>query len=107
MNASPGTITESQLFEVIGLVKESHGFDFSDYSKASLKRRFSRIMMLKKLGLYELKDSLINDPDFFQWFLEEITVNVTEMFRDPSFYKALKEHVIPQLSDFQHIRVWS
>lgn len=107
MNASPGTITESQLYELIGQVKESHGFDFSDYSKASLKRRFSRIMMLKKLGFNELKNSLINDPNFFQWFLEEITVNVTEMFRDPSFYKALKEHVISQLSGFQHIRVWS
>jgi chemotaxis protein methyltransferase CheR len=39
--------------------------------------------------------------------VEEVTVNVTEMFRDPSFYKALNTQVIPYLSGFPHIRVWS
>ena len=100
-------VTEPQLYELIDLVKKVQGFDFSSYSKASLKRRLARIMMLKKLGFYELKHMLINDPHFFQWFLEEVTVNVTEMFRDPSFYKALNTQVIPYLSSFQHIRVWS
>ncbi len=46
-------------------------------------------------------------PHFFQWFLEEITVNVTEMFRDPFFYKALNAQAIPYLSSFPHIRIWS
>jgi chemotaxis protein methyltransferase CheR len=101
------SLTDNQLYELIDLVKKIHGFDFSDYSKASLKRRFSRIMMLKKLTFYELKHVLVNEPQFFQWFLEEITVNVTEMFRDPSFYKALNTLAIPYLSSFQHIRVWS
>jgi chemotaxis protein methyltransferase CheR len=105
-NAHVG-ITEAQLYELIDLVKKIHGFDFSYYSKASLKRRLSRIIMLKKLEFYELKHVLINDPYFFQWFLEEVTVNVTEMFRDPSFYKALNTQVIPYLSSFPHIRVWS
>src|SRR5437879_7742938 len=100
-------ITEPQLYELIDFVKKIHGFDFSDYSKASLQRRFSRIMMLKRLGFYELKHVLINDINFFQWFLEEVTVNVTEMFRDPSFYKALNVQVIPYLSSFPNIRVWS
>ena len=106
-NNTQGTIADTELKHLIDLIKKNHGFDFSDYSKASLKRRFSRIMMLKKLGVAELEHQLSNDPDFFQWFLEEITVNVTEMFRDPSFYKALNAHVIPFLSNFQHIRVWS
>jgi chemotaxis protein methyltransferase CheR len=105
-NANVG-ITEPQLYELIDLVKKVQGFDFSCYSKASLKRRLARIIMLKKLGFYELKHMLINDPHFFQWFLEEVTVNVTEMFRDPTFYKSLNTQVIPYLSSFQHIRVWS
>jgi chemotaxis protein methyltransferase CheR len=100
-------ITDAQLYELIDLVKKIHGFDFSHYSKASLKRRLSRIMMLKKLDFFELKQMLINDTHFFQWFLEEITVNVTEMFRDPSFYKALNTQVVPYLSSFPHIRAWS
>src|ERR1700761_3948253 len=100
-------ITDAQLYELIYLVKKIHGFDFSHYSKASLKRRLSRIMMLKKLDFFELKQMLINDAHFFQWFLEEVTVNGTEMFRDPSFYKALNTQVVPYLSSFQHIRAWS
>jgi len=107
MNMSfPGLSTE-QVTELIDLVKKVHGFDFSNYSKASLKRRLSRVMMIKKLEYYDLKHALLNQPDFFQNFLEEITVNVTEMFRDPSFYKALNNQVIPYLSTYQHIKMWS
>lgn len=106
MTTSPGALTEPQLYELIDLVKKAHGFDFSNYSKASLKRRLSRIIMMKRMGFYELKHVLVNDPDFFQWFLEEVTVNVTEMFRDPSFYKALNTQVIPDLSGFPHVRAW-
>lgn len=64
-------------------------------------------MQLKKLEFYDLKHTLVNDQHFFQEFLDEITVNVTEMFRDPSFYKALNNQVIPYISSYQHIKVWS
>jgi len=106
MEAQQGTVTVKQLEEVIDLVKEIYGFDFSDYTKASLRRRVSRIMMLKKLSFYDLKHQLVNDQNFFQHFLEEITVNVTEMFRDPTFYKAVNTQVMPYLSTYQHIKVW-
>nr|WP_294946515.1 protein-glutamate O-methyltransferase CheR [uncultured Mucilaginibacter sp.] len=99
-------LTPAQLTELIDLVKKIHGFDFSDYTKASFKRRLARIMMLKKLSFYDLKHTLVNDPAFFQEFLEEITVNVTEMFRDPAFYKALNSQVIPYLSTYQHTKIW-
>jgi chemotaxis protein methyltransferase CheR len=107
MNVSSPGLSAEQVTEIIDLVKKMHGFDFSDYSKASLKRRLTRVMMIKKLEYYDLKHVLVNDPDFFQDFLEEITVNVTEMFRDPSFYKALNTQVIPYLSTYQHIKMWS
>lgn len=100
------SLNDAQLSELIDLVKKIHGFDFGDYTKASLKRRLGRIMMLKKLEFYDLKHILVNEPAFFQEFLEEITVNVTEMFRDPSFYKALNSQVIPYLSTYQHVKVW-
>ena len=99
-------IATTQITELIDLVKRVHGFDFSGYTKASLKRRVIRIMQLKKLAFYDLKHVLVNDQHFFQDFLEEITVNVTEMFRDPSFYKALNSQVIPYLSTYQHARIW-
>ena len=107
MNASPEGLTTEQIAELIDLVKRVHGFDFSDYTKASLKRRITRIMMIKKTGFYDLKHLLVNNSSFFQEFLEEITVNVTEMFRDPGFYKALTRLVLPYLSTYQQIKIWS
>jgi chemotaxis protein methyltransferase CheR len=102
-----GSLTTAQVLELIDLVKRVHGFDFSEYTKASLKRRLLRIMQFKKLSFYDLKHVLVNDQEAFQEFLEEITVNVTEMFRDPMFYKALNSQVLPYLSSYQHIKIWS
>jgi chemotaxis protein methyltransferase CheR len=107
MPAPIDAITTPQLAEIIDLVKKIYGFDFGNYTKASLRRRIIRIMQLKKLQFYDLKHTLVNDAGFFQLFLEEITVNVTEMFRDPSFFKAFNKQVIPYLSSYQHLKIWS
>lgn len=107
MDTAQGLISQAQVFELIDIVKKVHGFDFAGYTKASLKRRLTRIMLLNKFEFYDLKHVLINDAAFFQNFLEEITVNVTEMFRDPSFYKAVNAQVVPYLSTYQHAKIWS
>jgi len=103
----PETITFEQLADLVELVKQTHGFDFSDYSTASLKRRVTRIMQLQKLDLLDLRTLLTNNPQYFESFLIEITVNVTEMFRDPSFYKSLATNVISYLRSYQRIKVWN
>jgi chemotaxis protein methyltransferase CheR len=107
MSTEQEILSAQQLDELIDLIKKFHGFDFSCYSKASLKRRVVRIMQNKKQTFYDLKHTLVNNQPFFQEFLDEITVNVTEMFRDPSFYKAVNNHIIPYLSTYQHIKIWS
>ena len=107
MEIATPLITTQQLEELTDLVKKIYGFDFSDYSKASFKRRVVRIMMLKKLEFYDLKHIMVNDQLFFQEFLEQITVNVTEMFRDPVFYKSLCQQVVPYLSTYPHVKIWS
>jgi chemotaxis protein methyltransferase CheR len=106
MPGTDETITAPQVLEIIDLVRKIYGFDFGDYTKASLKRRLTRIMQLKKLAFYDLKHTLVNNNNFFQHFLEEITVNVTEMFRDPSFYTAFNNQVIPYLASYQHTKIW-
>jgi chemotaxis protein methyltransferase CheR len=103
----PETITYEQLSDLINLIRHIHGFDFSDYSAASLKRRVTRIMQLQKLSLFDLRTLLTNDADYFESFLIEVTVNVTEMFRDSPFYQALATHVIPYLRSYQRIKVWN
>lgn len=107
MKSSSELISFEELEEVIQLVNKVHGYDFLEYSRASLKRRVSRVMGLSKISLFELNNRLINDEQFFEYFLKEITVNVTEMFRDPEFYKSVRENVLPYLKSYQHIKIWN
>lgn len=100
-------LTNEELNEVIYLIRTQHGYDFSDYARASLLRRVTRCMNIAGFkASYELKYHLINDKSFFAWFLETLTVNVTEMFRDPSFYKELRERVLPTLASYPIIKIW-
>lgn len=101
------TITYEQLSDLINLIKHIHDFDFGGYSDASLKRRVTRIMQLQKLDLFDLRRLLTNNTDYFESFLIEVTVNVTEMFRDPPFYKSLITHVLPYLGSYPRIKVWN
>ncbi|MXV15095.1 CheR family methyltransferase [Hufsiella ginkgonis] len=100
-------ISFEQLEELIGLVNQVHGFSFNGYTRASLKRRITRIMQLYNLSFFDLKALLINKQDFFEEFLTEITVNVTEMFRDPHFFSAVRKKVFPYLASYQRIKIWN
>ncbi|MDO1445841.1 protein-glutamate O-methyltransferase CheR [Rhodocytophaga aerolata] len=86
---------------------KQYGYDFRDYSRASVLRRVSRFMTHTRLpDLHSLKLATLKDPQFFEYFLQEITVNVTEMFRDPSFFLALRQKVVPILSTYPYIKIW-
>ncbi|MCL7986965.1 protein-glutamate O-methyltransferase CheR [Sphingobacterium sp. lm-10] len=102
------TILREQEFDLLfEEIAEKYGYDFTLYSKASLKRRVSRICMMDKLYSFaELRYQLMSNPEYLQRFVEEITVNVTEMYRDPQFYKTLRDQVLPQLATYPFIRIW-
>ena len=86
---------------------EMYGYDFTDYSRASLKRRINRLFAIDRFPSFaEMRYKLQSSPDYLQRFIEEITVNVTEMFRDPAFYKALRTQVLPVLNTYPFIRIW-
>ncbi|SIR26132.1 CheR family methyltransferase [Pontibacter lucknowensis] len=105
-------LENEELFEleVEALIKEIHtqyGYDFSGYARASVYRRIKRFLGQKHLqSIDELRKFLFTDSFFFENFLQEVTVNVTEMFRDPTFFKSLRENVLPILSTYPFIKVW-
>ncbi|RRA97984.1 CheR family methyltransferase [Larkinella rosea] len=100
-------ISTEELEEIILLVRKQYGYDFGDYARASLQRRVIRCMQKAGcLTAYELKYQLTNDSRFFTWFIESLTVNVTEMFRDPAFYKELRNNVLPKLASYPTIKIW-
>lgn len=107
MKTDPQPLNDEALQEIISLILTQHGYDFSNYAKASFTRRVERVMELAELkSVYDLKFQLTNNKQFFPFFLQNITVNVTEMFRDPLFYKDLSEKVIPVLATYPYIKIW-
>lgn len=98
----------ADLRKLTQVVKERHDYDFSNYAMSSFRRRIQRILDLYK---FESVDALIHRLDkeeaFFHEFLSEITVNVTEMFRDPSFWREVRDHIIPNiLLNHDSISIW-
>jgi chemotaxis protein methyltransferase CheR len=100
-------INDEQVEVLLLDMLEKYGYDFTGYSKASLKRRIHRLYSLdKSLSFAEFRFRISDDPAYFKRFVEQITVNVTEMFRDPAFFKTLRNDVLPKLGTYPLIRIW-
>lgn len=100
-------LNNEELELLIASLHKAYGYDFTGYSRASFKRRLARIMMLDKYAtIQELEEKLTADKSYFQRFIEMVTVNVTEMFRDPEFYAAFSKYVLKDLATHPFIRIW-
>lgn len=96
---------EVELF-VRGL-KLRHGYDFSQYAPASLKRRILQLVQSQQAGtVSELTSRLLHEPAFLDTVLEGLSVPVSEMFRDPDVFRALREQVFPVLASYPQINIW-
>jgi chemotaxis protein methyltransferase CheR len=84
-----------------------YGYDFRDYSKAHLRRRLRHRLTLSGLSsMAEMLHQVLIDEDFFETLLGDLSIKVTAMFRDPSFYRAVRHKVLPVLKTYPHIRIW-
>ena len=100
-------ITDEQVEQLLTDALELYGFDFTNYSRASVKRRINRLFLIDRFPSFaELRYRLRTDVNYLNHFVEAISVNVTEMFRDPSFYHTLRTVVLPQLATYPYIRIW-
>ena len=90
------------------VIKTKYGYDFTNYAISSFKRRILRIIGLYKFNNVDaLTKKISDDPSFFEEFISEITVNVTEMFRDPSFWRVLRDEIIPNiLLNHKKLSIW-
>jgi len=91
---------------VLERVLTDTGIDFRDYARASLRRRFLRQMEIE--GCRDLVDleRRLHDGEVMERFVRSITVHSTAMFRDPPFFRAVREHVVPILRSYPFIRIW-
>lgn len=92
------------LLEAIYLL---YGYDFRSYSKASLRRRvMHRLGMSGLPSVIRMVEQVLHDRQFFATLLNDLTVNVTEMYRDPEFYLSFRREIVPILKTFPFIKIW-
>jgi chemotaxis protein methyltransferase CheR len=84
-----------------------YGYDFRGYARASLRRRLVNVMQTEGVGtLSALQDRVLHDRTAWERCLQGISVNVSAMFRDPGFFLAFREIVVPLLRTYPFIRIW-
>ena len=99
-----GGLQYKDLLESIRFV---YGYDFTEYAEASVRRRIDYFMSSRNIPTVDsLKHLILADERIFEEFIQEVSVTVTEMFRDPVFYKALREQVMKRLATYPFIKVW-
>jgi chemotaxis protein methyltransferase CheR len=102
--------TDSETIEIellVDAIYKKYGYDFRNYSRASLHRRIKN--KLRNSGLENLsamQHRLLYEQPFFESVLLDLTINVTEMFRDPTFYCALRKKVLPVLKTYPFFKIW-
>lgn len=100
------TINSAQITELISTINFFYGYDFSNYIDSSFSRRINRFATINNLEFFDLQKKLQIDILFFASFLDEITVKVSEFFRNPDFFQTIKNEVIPAISNKSIIRIW-
>jgi len=84
-----------------------YGYDFRNYAKASVRRRVEHFMKKENLNSFaETQHKILYEVNFFDRLLLDLSVNVTEMFRDPNFYRSFRQNVVPFLKKQPFLKIW-
>ncbi len=101
-------LEEIEIDVLLEAVFRRYGFDFRNYARASLRRRLLRRRDLEGVPtVSRLSERLLHDPDCMERLLLDLSINVTAMFRDPGFYRAFRQMVVPILRTYPFLRIWN
>lgn len=100
-------IDDDAIALLLETINTKYGYDFKQYSAAHIKRRIVNRMTLSGLqSVAELQNNVLYNARFAAEFFQDLSITVTEMFRDPRFYKSIRENVIPVLKTYSFIKLW-
>jgi len=100
-------LLDAEIGVLIEAIYNKYSYDFREYTFASQKRRVMQAVVSLKCGnVTALMNKVLQEPEMFMQLLQYLTIPVSEMFRDPSYYAALREHVIPILKTYPSLKVW-
>jgi chemotaxis protein methyltransferase CheR len=106
-HAAAGRKFEIELHLLLEAIYHLYHYDFRGYSAASLRRRMKTAMVRFRCDtLSQLQDRVMHEPALFPALLDHLTVQVSEMFRDPSYFRSLREQVVPILRTYPSLKVW-
>ena len=101
-------LEDLELTLLLEALARHYGYDFREYARASVKRRMWRRMMEENLAtLSGLQERVLHDPECMERLLLDLSINVTSMFRDPTFWAALRDRVVPILRTYPFVRIWN
>lgn len=100
-------ISDEELKALTSAIKKRYDIDFTNYEVKSLKRGFKRLIIKHKLGsILGLWTKVLRDQEYFKSCIDDLTVNLTELFRNPEIWKKMHDDVLLQYQDNQQIKVW-
>ena len=101
------SLEDTEVADLLQKTYDHYGVDFRNYSLASIKRRIRAVVKKEKLkDIPELQKKILDDAACMQRFLVALSIHATSLFRDPPFYVAFRERVIPLLKTYPFIRIW-
>ena len=105
--APPPGVADLELHLLLEAVYRVSGYDFREYAPATLKRRVTERVRAEGLTtITGLLDRILHDPPAMSRFIEALTHNASSPFREPQFFTAFRERVLPRLRTFPHVRIW-
>lgn len=100
-------ITDEELNSLTTAIKTRYGIDFTCYEKKSLKRGFARLIARNDLGsMMGLWSKILKDKEFLIKYIDDLLVNLTELFRNPEIWLKIKDDVLEQLKNKPSIKIW-
>jgi len=92
---------------LIDAIRRRYGYDFGEYARSSLTRRLCRAVKEENLSsLSMLQHHILRSPEAMARLVDNISVSMTAMFRDPEFFAAFRQRIIPELKTYPRLRIW-
>jgi chemotaxis protein methyltransferase CheR len=101
-------IEQIEIDLLLDCINKRWGYDFRSYARASIDRRIRHFKTLtQSTSIAAMIPEIIHNESFFSSMINIFSIPVTEMFRDPEVYLAIRQKVVPYLKTYPHIKIWS
>lgn len=100
-------ISDIEISSLLEAIYDTYGYDFREYSQAHIRRRITNRLSVSGFeNVAQMQSHVLNDETFASELLQDLSITVTEMFRDPTFYRSLRDNVMPVLKTYPFIKIW-